>query len=158
MTKYYHSAPLALQAGSIIEPGNWGRILNCYTSENGNAWLLARELAFESIRSSDFKDLPSRLSSCFVFDNLDHANQYQREFSRWNSLYEVELVNETAPTHQGAFNLVSFPNNQTEFLPVVINNARKYWAGEEIQVPEIITKSPLLIKNVVSGAPACYQP
>ncbi len=159
MTNYYHSAPLKLRPGSIIEPGNWGRILNCYrTDGNGNAWLLARELAFESIRSSEFNELPSRLSSCFVFEVLEHANQYQKEFSRWNSIYEVELMDENALTHRGAFNLLKFPDGNTEFLPVVVNWARKYWAGKEIEIPEIVTKSNLIIKQLVSGPPGCYQP
>lgn len=159
MTTYYHSAPLVLQEGSIIEAGNWGRILNCYrTDGNGNAWLLARELAFEAIRSSEFSDSPSRLSSCFVFEKFKDANQYQREFSRWNTIYEVELLNSDAPTHRGGFNLVQFPDGNTEFLPVVVDWARKYWRGEEVQVPEIVTNSPLRIKSIVLGAPSCFQP
>jgi hypothetical protein len=99
MTTYYHSAPLLLEPGAIIHPGNWGRILNCYTQQQGNAWMLAREFVFESVRVSEYPNLPSRLSCAFAFETLDHANQYMSNFSPWNPLYEVELVEPGAPLH-----------------------------------------------------------
>lgn len=159
MTIYYHSAPLILQPGSIIQPGNWGRILNCYRQPHvNNAWILAREMAFETIRTSEFSHLLSRLSCAFVFENLDHANQYKDQFSPWNPLYEVELVTPEAPLHRAAFNLVRFPGDQTEFLPVAISLAKKYWRGEEIEVAEVLTKSPLRVKQMISSGPGSYQP
>lgn len=90
MTNYFHSAPLLLEPGSIIKPGNWGRILNCYRQGNNlaNAWMLARELAFEAVRTAEFAALPSRLAAAFVFETLNDVNQYRRQFSRWNSIYE----------------------------------------------------------------------
>lgn len=120
--------------------------------------MLARELAFESVRASEFPELPSRLSCAFAFETLDHANQYKGKLSPWNPLYEVELIDATAPQHRAAFNLVQFPGDQTEFLPVVAAWAHKYWRGEEIQVPELLTMSPLRVKQLVSTGPACYQP
>jgi hypothetical protein len=32
---YFHCAPMRLAAGSIIEPGNWGRMLRLYEVTNG---------------------------------------------------------------------------------------------------------------------------
>jgi len=156
----YHSAPLNLEPGSVIKPGNWGRILNSYRQNNipANAWILARELAFETVRASEFPTLPSRLSSAFVFESLEHANQFKRNFSQWNAIYEVELVDPAASSHRAAFNLVQFPGDQVEFLPVVVSWARDYWRGAQIQVPEIITKSSIRIKQLVSSGPGCYQP
>ena len=89
MTTYFHSAPLLLEPGAIIHPGNWGRILNCYTQQQGNPWILAREFAFESIRVSEHPELPSRLSCAFAFETLEHANQYKSNFSAWSPLYEI---------------------------------------------------------------------
>ena len=133
MTTYFHSAPLLLEPGAIIHPGNWGRILNCYTQQQGNPWILAREFAFESIRVSEHPELPSRL-------------------------YEVELVTPDAPLHRAGFNLVTFPPLNVEFVPVAVGLARKYWSGEEIEVTEILTKSALRVRSLVSSGPASYQP
>ena len=51
-----------------------------------------------------------------------------------------------------------FPTNVTEFLPVVIKNVSAHWRGEEIDVPEILTKSRLRIVSLVAGPPGAYQP
>jgi hypothetical protein len=159
MTSYFHSAPLLLEPGSIIQPGNWGRILNCYRQPHANnGWILARELAFESIRAAEFPNSPSRLSCAFVFETLEHANQYKNQFSPWNPLYEVELVNPDAVSHRAAFNLIKFVGDQTEFLPVVVAWARSYWRGEQIEVPELLTTSALRVKHMVSSGPGSYQP
>jgi hypothetical protein len=119
---------------------------------------MARELAFETIRATLYPHLPSRLSCCFVFESLEHANHYASNSSPWNSLYEVELVTPTAAMHRAGFNLVSLPPADVEFLPVVTALARAYWAGQRIEAAEIITESPLRIVHLVSGAPAGYQP
>lgn len=158
MSTYFHSAPMLLDNGSIVQPGNWGRILNSYTQNQGNAWMLAREFIFESVRASEFPALPGRLSSAFVFESLEHANQYRNNFSPWGMLYEVELVEPSALLHRGGFNLVTFPPPVTEFVPVTAQFARSYWRGENIEVVELLTKSPLRIKGIVSTGPGCYQP
>lgn len=33
-TTYFHCAPLTLSPGSVIEPGNWGRLLDLYETVN----------------------------------------------------------------------------------------------------------------------------
>lgn len=161
VTSYYHLAPLLLAPGGIIQPGNWGRIINCYRCEpqaSQNASLMAREMAFEAVRAAKYSSLPSRLSCAFVFETLEHANQYKQNFSRWNSTYEVELLTPEAPSHRAGFNLIQFPPATVEFLPVVTQWAEAYWRGEEIQIPELLTKSPLRVRALVSTGPGCYQP
>jgi hypothetical protein len=123
-----------------------------------NAWLLARELVYETIRAAQFPNLPSRLSCAFAFESIDHANQCMNEFSPWNSLYEIELLEPNAPSHRGGFNLIRFPAPNVEFLPVVAQSAEAYWRGESIEIAELITKSPLKIKTLVSSGPRNYQP
>jgi hypothetical protein len=157
--RFFHSCPLLLESGSVVQPGNWGRILNCYRQPNvNNGWMLAREMTYEAIRSSEFPGRPSRLSSAFIFESLEHANQYKSQFSPWNPLYEVELINPDALSHKAGFNLIQFPGDHTEFLPVVVSCARDYWRGREITVPEILTKSPLKVMAMISSGPGSYQP
>lgn len=161
MPVYYHLAPLPLGPGSIIEPGNWGRMLNCYLMEPGatqTSWRLARELAFETVRAQSFSHLPSRLSCAFVFEELPHAIQYRDRFSRWSAIYSVELVTPAAASHRAAFNLIDYPPPGVEFLPYVVSKAIPYWRGEAIETPEVLTKSPLRIRALEVGPPGAYQP
>lgn len=120
--------------------------------------MLARESLFEMVRLSEFPLLPSRLSCSFVFESLDVANQYMGNFSPWNCLYEVEFVSPDAPQHRGGFDLITFPAPSEAFLPVVYLRARKYWGGEVAQDAEVITKSALKVRQLVSAGPACYPP
>lgn len=120
--------------------------------------MLAREFVFESIRASEYPEQPSRLSCAFAFESLDHANQYKNNFSPWNPIYEVELVDSEAPLHRAGFNLVTFPAAHDEFVPVTVDLARKYWRGEEIEAVEILTASPLRVKSLISSGAGGYQP
>lgn len=158
MKTLFHVAPLLLEAGSIIKPGNWGRILNSYKLQQGNPWILAREFIFESVRTANYPSLPSRLSSSFAFEKLEDANQYKSHFASWSSVYEVEFVDPDAIAHRGSYDLASLPSEQVEFVPVVASNAEKYWTGKEIQTAEIISKSSLRIISLVSSGPRTYQP
>lgn len=157
MTVYYHAAPLPLSPGSIVQPGNWGRMLSTYKTNQSNGWLLAREFVFETIRVSEAPNRPSRLSSAFVFYDLDNATRHL-EVAPTNLLYEVELVQPDALQHRCAYNLLDFPLASDEFIPVSVSRARQYWRGEGIITAEILTASPLRICSLVNGGPAAYQP
>jgi hypothetical protein len=155
---YFHFAPQAMTAGTIIQPGNWGRILNSYNQQGfGNAWVLAREMIFESVRASKYSTKPSRLSCAFAFETLADANQSRGDYAGWSSLYEVELVTATAPSHRAAYNLIKWPPANAQFLPIFAQVAGDYWAGNH-SIPELITKSAFRILQVVSTGPATYQP
>jgi len=58
---YYHCAPIALSAGSIIQPGNWGRIIRQYLSSDGGTFAVGfRERILEDIRAMHYPEKPSR--------------------------------------------------------------------------------------------------
>ena len=161
MPTYFHIAPLSLSVGSVIEPGNWGRVLNCYTinpQAADDAWLLAREMAFEAVRGATFPHLPSRLSCAFVFEERTHAEQHAAQFSPWHFLYEVELVAPTALQHRAGFNFLSWPPTGTRFISEIMQRAIPYWSGQGIQVPEVITMSGLRILARITNSNWAYQP
>jgi hypothetical protein len=91
----FHLAPLRLGAGSIIQPGNFGRIIKRYALNNNfDGWRIARELIFEQSRP---KDKPSRLCSCFGLPTRVDCDAY-RKFNDANFLqvvHEVEIVDPT---------------------------------------------------------------
>src|SRR4051794_17129348 len=80
---YYYFASVKLLPGSVVAPGNWGRMLRRYENASatgnsfGSAWIVARELRFEVIRLKHFAEKPSRLESAFCCPSLEDARSYQ---------------------------------------------------------------------------------
>lgn len=70
-TQYYHLTMARLAPGSIIYPGNWGRLLRRYENDSvtgqvfGNSWILARELKYELVRVQHYPSKPSRFDVAF---------------------------------------------------------------------------------------------
>jgi hypothetical protein len=70
MASYFHFAPIMLAPGSIIEPGNFGRIIR----QRGAAHnLYRREMIFEAVRQQHFSSRPSRLDCLFCFPTQEEA-------------------------------------------------------------------------------------
>ena len=160
MTTYYHSASVLLRPGSVIEPGNYGRMLGTYRNDNGpNGWKLATELALETRRARDFSALPSRLSCCFAF--LDVASALatrDRLGGLTNILYEVELADDDASSHIGDFDLISrcyIPRPDLAFLQTIEDVGTTYWRGKPGGTRELLTNSGLrVVRQVNWGAPS----
>ena len=128
----YHLAPLRLGAGSVIEPGNFGRLLSRYMPSEkrafGNAWMLSRELIFEQVRP---RDLPSRLSCCFALPTLRNVECYRTlvDPNFQQVLHEVAIVDESLGQHRGARSFVTMQDDVV-FLETTQSKAAKYWAGD----------------------------
>jgi len=138
---YYYFCSYPLEVGSIVKPGNWGRILTKYTKE-GSLWLPLREMIFESVRLKDFKDKPSRLETAFVFESIKHATDFSQS-RPLDLLYAVQLVEQQALSHLGGMNLCAW--DEGERIEQILEKARRYWACDDIETPELITKSALRV-------------
>ncbi|HZV61489.1 MAG TPA: hypothetical protein VFF75_03660 [Methylophilaceae bacterium] len=151
---YFHVAPIKLSKGSVIEPGNYGRIINQYVLNSGvpaNGYTLARETLLESVRATKYVDKPSRLTSAFVFDDPHVAVQQVQNGVLQNTsiVYRVKILNERGGMHRAGFNLINFPPEGTTFRPYYLSVAEKYWQGEAIEIAEMLVDSPLEIIEVV---------
>ena len=93
----FHLSGGCLGAGSIVEPGNWGRVLRAHGWNHAQAF---REMALESARVSRFSHCPSRLESGFAFVRLDDARAFQQTVNgfRTHILYRVRLTDRDAAT------------------------------------------------------------
>ena len=129
-----HFAPLRLRAGSVVEPGNWGRLLRTHETfkTNDNKALatgaVAREYIFETERLKNFSHLPSRLSSCFACPTLADADLYQPNAGNYWVRHEVEPDDPSAPSHIGYLAYCTM-NLAGPFLPDMTAKAASYWAG-----------------------------
>jgi hypothetical protein len=128
----YHFAPLRLGAGSIIEPGNFGRLLGRYMPSEkrpfGNAWMLSRELIFEQLRPHH---LPSRFSCCYALPTPRDVECYRKlvDPNFQQVLHEVAIVDESQAQHRGARSFVTMQDDVV-FLGPTQAKAAKYWAGD----------------------------
>lgn len=151
----FHYCGVKLAPGSVVEPGNWGRMINLYphNADANNAWRFAIELIFERERERNYPALPSRLTSCFVFESAPAAQVAgPRLNSYWNVLYEVELINSDLPIHRADFDLVTACLNPdgVQFSNKVTAAANSYWSGVIRGTPELLTASPLRVIRAVS--------
>lgn len=152
MSTFYHLTMTRLEAGSVIRPGNWGRLLHRYEHQSrlangglfGQTWVLCRELIFENARLRVDPDLPSRFDAAFVFEDIGSVERYRsaQDPHRAQVLHEVRLQDAAAPTHRGALAMISYPP-VPEFLGPMTQQAEAYWRGEGSGDTELLTLSSL---------------
>lgn len=125
----WHYAPIQLEPGSIINPGNWGRII----SEAGPSHhCFAQEQVLENIRAMTFPYKPSRLRCNFAFRSKESAIAYQtiqqEKGGYFNILYRVVPLLTNPSVHFGDYNLVEVTKHATNDVEAN-NNAGHYWAN-----------------------------
>lgn len=146
--RYFHLCPTMLEPGSVIKPGNFGRVIDSYRPNNLGP-LAVRELAFEVARLKHFADKPSRFNSIFLFPTLGHAQAHLFRFDVSSLIYEVELTEPESKLFHGNMAIIheGFPNDQTPAIPYIYNLAAAYWMGiSEVQPDsELLSTSPIRI-------------
>lgn len=164
--KLYHVAPIPLGAGSVIEPGNFGR---CIQLHFGGSFVAHREAVYELVRKAEFPDKPSRLESIFLLPTAQEAEIYRDAEAPLNLLYEVEMLDPHAKHHTAYIDLVCGQKNPPDTVSRLNAYARHYWqslepfgvestessamaeasvsmrARQQVRPREIVTKSPIRI-------------
>jgi hypothetical protein len=103
----FHLANTLLRSGSIIEPGNWGRMILRFGLKHARAM---HEMSLERARVAKFEAVPSRLSSAFAFLSLPEARAFRQEIGEpfaSSILYRVSLDNPDAPSHVADYRQVN---------------------------------------------------
>jgi hypothetical protein len=95
---FYHLSGAQLAFGSVIDPGNWGRVVRAWGWRHGQT---LREMALEDARIARFPTRPSRLDSAFVFLTIDEARNFRARSDGFlqHILYRVTLVDPGAASH-----------------------------------------------------------
>lgn len=154
----YHCAPILLKPGSVILPGNFGRIIKAVGPSHS---LWNREMTLEQIRSREFPMKPSRLSACFACASEEIARGYRvlmaartKEIA-WQALYSVNMVDPLAPRHCADYNTVEPLPQRTETPEEA---ARLYWSSKlwttvadapGLRCEEIVTYSALEVLSLL---------
>jgi hypothetical protein len=87
-----------LRPGSIIEPGNFGRVIRAIGINHAH-W--QREQALEAARAVNYPCKPSRLAAAFVSVDENEARSFRARIPgfAFHVLYRVSLVDPTAQSH-----------------------------------------------------------
>lgn len=145
MKSYFHFAPVLLAPGSVIEPGNFGRLIRL----NGAAHpLYRREMAYENLRQKHFPSRPSRLDCLFCFPTQQEAELCRAYIQGYagSILYEVESA-EAQPHIADMNNAI-----QHSELPTFDENLiAYYWRGwQRSPDPQATTLREVLLQSSVT--------
>jgi hypothetical protein len=138
----FHVHPTLLQIGSVVLPGNFGRILRRYAMRDVQS-LYFREYILEEVRRSHFEAKPSRFDSIFCLESLDKAQFYRDNLAQTQIVYAVELVDAGCIQHRGDFNKVAPANSA--LASAMLQASHDYWNVVNIEHPEIVAASAIRI-------------
>jgi len=129
MTDYFHLSSALLAPGSIIEPGNWGRIIRAAGWQHS---LALRETALELGRLAKFPNAPSRLECAFVFLTMNEAIDFRNAGTGFamHCLYRVRLNDPTAASFVTGWGLVAPQGTISEWPDI-------YWRGVATSIPGV---------------------
>lgn len=87
-----------LAPGSIIQPGNWGRVIRAFGWQHGQA---LREMALEQARLAYNPKLPSRMDAAFVMPTAEEARTFRTNSQGFQQhiLYRVTLCDPNTASH-----------------------------------------------------------
>lgn len=126
----YYICSYPLTPGSIIQKGNWGRIISLRKIDPGSGYIIS-ELIYEQIRAENYNDKPSRLDVAFVCSNLDSAKEFKKDRSSFTPveeiIYEVEPIYPNANSFETDWSLVQRFNLT---IGQIEEAAHKYWRAE----------------------------
>ena len=146
MTAYFYCSPEPLDVGSVVDPGDWRRILRTYNHQIfSEAWtVLVGELVYEIVRRELFPTKPSRFHCLFLCTSEDGLLDFRAASGRPRDIgYEVELVNPQAQSHLGDWTLLNV--RSTDDVAAIARHALLYWRGISVANPQLATLSPIRI-------------
>jgi len=101
-------------------------------------------MAYEEIRGNEFPKKPSRFESIFLCSSLEGISSFVKSNNRqFDIIYEVELVDPGAPSHEGCLNnpIILGEDNYSSLL----DKAREYWSATQVQNSELVTLSSVRV-------------
>ena len=151
MSDLYHISPVMLRPGSIIEPGNWGRVEGLIAAQNGVAppYNVAVECAFEYARKLIAPDAPSRLMCVFACPTLAGACHFRDAQRATELIYEVEIVEPGTPVHAAHWQNVPLGGSGFEagrsILAQMDALVSAYWEEGKSDPTELLIGGPIRI-------------
>ena len=134
-----------LDVGSVILPGNWGRLEKA--SLGAGSPIIFREYVLESLRAKEFPDKPSRMQATYSCPDIQSMVMFMQANCPTSLCYEVEIIDREAPAHRAPCKIVGPADNQNTW-DWAMSEAAKYWSWNQEHVlrpMEMVSASPLRI-------------
>ncbi|MES2246536.1 MAG: hypothetical protein V4645_04615 [Pseudomonadota bacterium] len=150
---YYLVRSRSRAEGEVLPAGSHGRAVAQYkhlTAAATNGWKLAIEFGLETCRLHDASTKPSRFESSFAFLSLADAEAQRPQFGQTAGVYEVELVDSTAPRHIADYDLyltICRSEPSADFIRKLQTLGRAYWDGVCEGTRELLTGSDLRVRR-----------
>lgn len=147
---YFHCSGTSLGVGSIIEPGNWGRMLNLYEADVGSGLPtnVFREALLEQARQIYAPDKVSRLEAIYVVPTLPEAVAFRDRFQRTNIIYEVAPIDPESTPTAGDYQLATAPY-PVRYFSSMFELARRYWVDAPQDI-ELLFACPMRVVHVAN--------
>jgi len=147
---YFHCAPIELGPGSIINPGNWGRIFDLYEAQPGSGLPtnVFKEALLEQARLLYAPQKPSRLASAFACLTLPEAIAFRNKHQKTNIIYEVRPTVPNPNMHLGDYELSIAPY-PPRYFQSMLDQPRDYWMKPATSNLEILLECPVQIVAMV---------
>lgn len=145
---YFHCLPALLAPGSIIEPGNWGRMVRAYrlNPQQGISPIAFRETIFEAVRKRVAPTKPSRMACVFACRSEEDIRAFMANDRPFDVVYEIETVGEPA-LHIGPHDLplLQVPPGE-QYFDSFESRAETYWtATPPPQRSEVLIGGPVRV-------------
>jgi hypothetical protein len=150
---YFHCAQPKFDIGTVICPGNWGRLIRTQylAIPNGNMVPLPhREAVLEFARLAIARTKVSRLSCVFACETFESATQFRQAHQAGNIIYEVEPIGDLTGTHRANFDLTNLPQ-QGSYFDGVHEAARLYWTEEDPSNVEVLLPCSVKVVSLPEG-------
>jgi hypothetical protein len=147
---FFHLSGALLATGSVVAPGNWGRVIRAAQWTHTQA---IREMALEAARIARFPGCPSRLDSAFMFPTRAEADSFRAANGAFgfHLLYRVTLMDRNVVTAMTDWRLMA-PTGILRYdwadaywqTMVSLNSSIAIGIGE---YREVLTLSPIKIEE-----------
>lgn len=142
-TQFLHVSGLWYSVGDVIQPGNWGRVVqgNGPSVQNGHPHFY-REAVFEAMRVRSAPDRASRMCSVFGLGNMPAASRFHSE--RGGFLYRVQVDTPAARTHLGSLETFDRLDGRHDLVDVLVD-IEQYWTAAPGRYAEILVEAPATV-------------
>lgn len=155
---YYHVSSIEHAVGATIEPGNWGTTVRLFGPETAvkavsHVEIILWEVALETARLALAPQRPSRLNCVFVFETVDMAFAFQRQYRPDAHVFELEPTGE-ASIYCGDFALIAKADRNRPYADYMAEESKAYWTAPSADEPEILYGGALRVVRQVLASDA----
>jgi hypothetical protein len=144
--EFFFACSYPLGEGSVVLPGNWGRMIGKNPDQQQE--YILKERVIEQIRQHGFPKRPSRLKSIFLCETLEELEKFLASSGRFFDIkYAVRLTNQREQIFRADWNLIS--QMSMSDIKSLNSLAVDYWSGNTQSGVEVLTKSPVRIVKMV---------